>query len=66
VRSAYGWPTIALAALAALSLAADWRRYRALTVDRSRSRTGWAPWPLITVLALIATAFCAAAWLRDG
>jgi len=64
VQSDYGWPTLVLFALAGVSIAADWRRHRRRDADRAQARTGWVPWPLVTILALIAAAFCAALWLR--
>ena len=60
----YAWSTLAFIALAGFSVAADWRRHRRREADRVAGRPGLAPWPLITVLALIAAAMCAALWLR--
>lgn len=65
MQSDYAWPTLFLAAVALLSVAADWRRHRRRETDRVLGRTGWVPWPLITVLSLILAAVCAASWIGD-
>ena len=66
MQSDYAWSTLAFVALAVLSIAADWFRDRRRKADSTRSRVGWVPWPLISILALIAGAFSAAAWLHGG
>ena len=66
MQSDYAWPTLAFVALAVLSVAADWLRHRRLKADGTLSRAGWVPWPLVTILALIAAAFSGAAWLHGG
>lgn len=65
MQSDYAWPTLFLGVVALISIAADWRRQRRREADRARGRTGWVPWPLITVLSLILGAVCAASWLGD-
>ncbi|ARR56212.1 hypothetical protein HY78_23520 [Rhizorhabdus wittichii DC-6] len=65
MQSDYAWPTLLFVALAVLSVAADWRRHRRREADRQAGRTGWVPWPLVTVLALIMTALFAAWWIGD-
>jgi len=57
--------TLFFAGLALLSVAADWRRHRRREADRARGRTGWVPWPFITIIALILMALCIAAWIND-
>jgi H+/Cl- antiporter ClcA len=64
VQSEYAWQTIFFTLLAALALAADWRRHHRREAYRAAARAAWVPWPLIAVLALIAAALCAAMWLR--
>lgn len=64
MQSDYAWPMLVLIVLAGLSTGADWRRHRRRDTDRAQARTAWVPWPLMTILALIAAAFCAALWLR--
>lgn len=66
MQSDYVWPMLVLIGLAGLSIAADWRRHRRRDTDRVQARTGWVPWPLVTILALIAAAFCAALWLQGA
>lgn len=66
MQSDTAWLTLAFVALAVLSVAADWWRHRRLMADATLSRAGWVPWPLITILALIAAAFSAAVWLHGG
>lgn len=65
MQSDYAWPTILFVALAVLSIAGDWNRHRRRTADRQHARPAWVPWPLITILALIAAAYCAALWTHD-
>jgi hypothetical protein len=65
VQSDYAWPTLFFVALALLSVAADWWRHRRRDADRAAGRAGLVPWPLITILALILTAVCAASWIGD-
>lgn len=65
MQSDYAWPTMAFVALALLSVAADWRRHRRRDADREAGRAPWVPWPLVTILALIVAALCAAAWIHD-
>jgi hypothetical protein len=64
VQSDYAWPTLIFTLLAALSIAADWWRHRRREADRAAGRAGLVPWPLITILAMIAAAMCAGLWLR--
>lgn len=64
MQSDYAWPTLAFAALALLSVAADWWQHRRRDSDRQAGRAGLVPWPLVTILALIAAAMCAALWLN--
>jgi hypothetical protein len=66
MQSPYAIPTLLLAALAVLSVAADGWRHRRRHAGRRDGRVGWMPWPLIAILAAIAAAFCAALWLRGG
>lgn len=66
MQSDYAWPTLICVLLAALSVGADWRRHRRRDADRAAGRTRLVPWPLITVLTLIASAFCAALWLKGS
>ena len=57
---------ICWALLAGLSIAADWWRHRRREADRAAGRARLVPWPLITILAIIAAAVCAGLWLRGG
>ena len=66
MQSDYVWPMLVSIVLAGLSTAADWRRHRRRDADRAQARTGWVPWPLVTILALIAAAFCAALLLHGA
>jgi hypothetical protein len=66
VQSDYAWPTLTFVALAVLSVAGDWWRHRRVKADRTLSRAGWVPWPLVTILSVIAAAFSAAAWLHGS
>lgn len=66
MQSDYAWPTLAFVVLAVLSIAGDWLRHRRLKADDTLSRAGWVPWPLISILALIAAAVCGAHWLQGG
>ena len=66
MQSDFAWPTVSLVVLAALSVAADWWRHRRRETGRFAVRTGWVPWPLITILSLVAAAYCAALWLRGA
>ncbi|KKC24486.1 hypothetical protein [Sphingomonas sp. SRS2] len=64
MQSDYAWPTLSFVALALLSVAADWWRHRRREADRIWGRAGWMPWPLISVLSLVAAAYCAALWIK--
>lgn len=66
MQSDYAIPTLAFVALAILSVAADWRRHRRRDADRAAGRAGWMPWPLLSILSLIAAAYCAALWIKGG
>ena len=66
MQSDYAWPTLLFAVLAALSVVADRRRHHRREADRVAGRTSFIPWPLITILALIAGAVCAGLWLKGG
>jgi drug/metabolite transporter (DMT)-like permease len=50
------------AAIAGLAVFADHRRERRADLDR----VGWVPWPLLLVIALMATAVCVAFALQSG
>jgi hypothetical protein len=52
--------------LALLSITADWWRHRRREEDRLKGRAGWMPWPMISVLSLIAAAYCAALWIKGA
>lgn len=65
VQSDYAWPCLFFAALALLAIAADRIRSRRQDLGRSRARVAWMPWPLITILSLIAAAIFAALWIGD-
>lgn len=64
MQSDYAGPTLLFVALALLSVAADWWRHRRREADRIGGKTGWVPWPLISVLSLIGAAYCAALWIK--
>ena len=66
MQTDYAWAALAFVMLAALSVAADWRRHKRRETDRVRARTMWVPWPLITILSLIVAAYCAALWLHGA
>ncbi|KRB85697.1 hypothetical protein ASE00_02665 [Sphingomonas sp. Root710] len=66
MQSDYAIPTLAFVALAILSVAADWRRHRRREADRAAGRAGWMPWPLLSILSLIAAAYCAALWVKGN
>ncbi len=66
MQSEYAWPTLAFVVLAALSVAADWWRHRRRKAEPATAGAGWVPWPLFTILALIAGAYCAALWLHGN
>ena len=66
MQSEYAGPALSFVALAGLSIGAEWLRERRRAEDRAKARAGWIPWPLITILSLIAAAYCAALWIRGA
>ena len=65
MQSDYAWPTLAFVALALLSVVADRLRHRRRDADRLQGRPAIVPWPLVTIVAIILAAACAAAWIHD-
>jgi len=51
--------------MAAFAVAADWWRHRRKDADREVGKVRLIPWPLMTILALIAAAVSAALWFHD-
>jgi len=64
MQSDYAWPTLSFVALSLLSVAVDAWRHGRRKAGLPSAGMGWVPWPLITILALIAAAVGASHWLQ--